>query len=176
MITKYSKRNISYTSNRNMRVKSGAGLTLIEIIMVMTLVTTMATLTLATSMDSFRGYSYRNERDTVVNSLQRARSQAISNMCLGVCTTGMPHGVHFSAGNYTIFQGADFASRNIIADEVVQTNPAISITGPTDVTFAELSGDVTTLPVGSFDIVVKDTTGHTSTVTLNSEGQIKWTN
>ena len=155
---------------------SQSGITLIEIIVVMALITMMATLTLATSMDSFRGYSYRNERDAIVNSLQRARSQAISNICLGTCTTGMPHGVHFNANSYTIFQGIDYASRDIIADEIIRMNPAISATGPTDIIFAELSGDVTATPAGALDLIVKDTTGHTSTITLNSEGQIKWTN
>ena len=162
----------TYTLNIGM----SRGITLIEIIVVMALITIIAALTMATSMDAFRGYSYRNERDTVVNSLQRARSQSISNMCLGTCTTGMPHGIHFEAGKYTIFQGTDWASRNTLIDEVIQTNPAITTTGPTDVIFAELSGNITVNPVGSLNIVVKDATGHTSTITLNNEGQIKWTN
>jgi len=54
---------------------------------------------LVMNMNAFRGFSFRNDRDTMVAALQKARSQAINNICLGTgCTDGKPHGVYFIKG------------------------------------------------------------------------------
>lgn len=154
------------------------GFTVIEIMVVVAIIVIIGSVTMATNMDSFRGYSFRDERDILINTLTRARSMAVNNMCFGeTCEGGKPHGIHFEADKYTIFQGSTWASRDGEVDEVIEINPVIEISTslllPFDVIFAQLSGDVL---IGVLDITISDDTFHTSIISLNSEGQIKWTN
>ena len=150
------------------------GFTLIEILVVIGLLTFVGGFTLIVSMDSFRGYSFRSERTMLVAVLQKARSQAVNNMCFGAgCTDGKPHGVHIAAGSYTIFQGASYVAGDPLNEVVVPQSKAIALSGTTDVVFTELSGAATTLPAGIEGIRIKDTTGKDSSlVTINAEGRI----
>jgi len=71
-------------------VKTGCrGYTLIEIIVVIALLVMTGALGVVMSMDSFRGYMFRNERDSIVAALQRARSLAVSNICEGAACDGV---------------------------------------------------------------------------------------
>ena len=91
------------------------------------------------------------------------------------CTDGRPHGVHVSTGQYVVFQGASYLARDISVDEIYSANNgAASISGSslTDVVFTQLSGGAA--PVGTIGMI--DSAGHISTTTINSEGQITWSN
>ncbi len=163
------------------------GITLIEILVVIGLIAIVAGFTLATTFDAFRGYGYRNERDILISSLHKARSQAVSNICIGSpCTEGKPHGVHIDSDpvshlvlHYVIFQGTTYAGRDVTADETLNSNYAVSTTGLTDIVFTELSGDPTGASVGT--VTISDPNGvHqgalASAISMNAEGQIVWTN
>ena len=164
------------TSIRNIR-NSGRnrGFTIIEILVVIGIFAMLSAISLIVSLDSYRGYMFRNERDLVVTSLQKARSQSVNNVCYGTCVNGKPHGVAFSPVQTIIFQGTSFALRDISADEVMKRSyDAVSITPGSlgEVVFAQLSGDVTTPGY----VTITDGTAHTSTTTISSNGQITWTN
>jgi Tfp pilus assembly protein FimT len=160
--------------NLSANQKGEAGFSLIEILVVMGMLTIIGALGLFMSMDSYRSYAFRNERNIVVSALQRARSQAVSNVCMGAtCTDGKPHGVHVVTGQYVIFQGASYATRDAGYDQVINANtPNVSISGLSEVVFAQLSGEVAT--PGS--ITVGDNVGHSSVITINSVGQVVWSN
>lgn len=149
------------------------GFTLTEILIVMALISVVAGLSTIMSMDNYHSYSFSNERDLIVAVLHKARSQAINNMCLGAgCTDGRPHGVHIVGNQYTVFQGPTFAGRDSAVDEIVRANAPVTLTGATDVIFSQLSGSASS----TASITISDATAHTSTITINSEGQISWTN
>ena len=152
------------------------GLTLIEILIMIGIISIVSLSILWIGPDSYRSYLFRNERDTIVSILQKARSQAISNICKGSgCTNGKPHGVHFENNKYIIFQGSDYATRDLDQDEEIDSNYHLDFSGSTitDVVFAELSGDV--LVAG--DIKLSDSaSGRTSDININNEGRIAWTN
>jgi prepilin-type N-terminal cleavage/methylation domain-containing protein len=152
------------------------GFTLIETIVVMSMLAMVGAFTMVVSMDSYKGYGFRNERDTLVMSLLRARSQAISNMCLGAsgtCTDGKPHGVHLASDAFIIFQGTTYALRDIAVDESIPRQAMnVTVGGTlTDVIFSQLSGQVAT----PGDISMSDPT-HASTVSINGEGRVSWSN
>ena len=152
---------------------SSPGFTLIEMLVVMGLLVILASLGLLVSMETYRGSSFRNERDTVVSILQKARSQAVSNVCLGSpCPDGAPHGVHVQNDKYVIFQGTTYSSGSSLNEIIKPRISTTQITETTDIVFAQLSGSVTTPGT----ITVSDNTGHSSVITINSEGQIIWTN
>lgn len=141
--------------------------------MVIGLIAILGSLGLAASMDSYRGYGFRNERDIIVGALQKARSQAMSNMCFGGCTDGKPHGVSVQAQQYTIFQGLTYASRNSGYDETVPAaSNGMQLNGLSEIVFSQLSGHV----ANPGTITISDQAGRASLVTINSEGQITWTN
>ena len=157
------------------------GFTLMEVIIVVGLIGMIFGLTAFVSINSYRGSSFRNERDALIGVLGRARNQAMNNTCLGGCTDSKPHGVHITVNDYTIFQGATYNSADPL-NEVIKKDSSISIQGLgttsfTDVIFTQLSGDISTLPSGIWDLtLINVTTGQNSKITTASYGQITWTN
>lgn len=161
--------------------QNSAGFTLIEIVIVMALVAMVSGFGLIASMETYRGYSFRTERDTLIATLQKARSEAINNMCFGAsCTGGEPHGVHIASHRYVLFQGGSYTTRNSTLDEIIDARYfGIATATPsfTDVVFSRLAGTTTPNPHGVMAISLIDTEGtDSSVVTINPEGQITWTN
>lgn len=155
------------------------GFTLLEVLVVMGLIIMVAGFGLVVSFESYRGYNFRSERDTIVSVLQKARSQAINNMCFGAgCTNGKPHGVYFGTiGKYIIFQGTSYATRDTAVDETINAaNASASISGIQSVVFSTLSGDAVTVPASPATLTVIDTGAHTSTITVDASGRIWWNN
>ena len=161
--------------------KAQKGITLIEILVVLGLLAIIGSFGLIMSMDTLRGNGFRNEQDTLVSALQRARNLAMNNMCFGSgCTEGQPHGVHIEADpgshlvkSYTVFQGTYVADDNLNETIAPADNTIfLNATSTAEVVFGQLSGNVSP----EVDITINDKAGHTSTVHVNSEGQISWTN
>ena len=154
------------------------GFSLIEILVVLGLISIISGFGLIVSMDDYRGYNFRNERDVIVSALQKARSQAINNMCYGSgCTDGLPHGVYFGVpGHYIIFQGSSYVAGDPINEDIVAKNNASTVSGVTSVVFTELSGDATVVPASPGVLTVTDTGTHISNITVESSGRIWWNN
>jgi len=162
-------------------VNTRSGFTLIELVVVLALIAMVSGFGLIVSMENYRGYSFHNERDTLVTLLTKARSQAVSNMCFGAsCTNGRPHGLHLEPHHYTLFQGDSYATRDTAVDEVLDARyEGVSAVVPsfTDIVFAQLSGKAVANPLGVATITLIDSAGKdTSTISINTEGQISWTN
>lgn len=165
------------------RKQSQAGITLLEVLLVLTLLILITGLAVVANFQAYRGFAFHGERNVIVNALQKARSEAISNVCLngGVisCSDGVAHGVHFGTGQYVIFQGASYNAADTNVNEVIPSGGAVTTSCPfspctTDIMFSQLSGQASFNPVGS--ITLTGQTGQTSVITVNSEGQIVWTN
>lgn len=155
-----------YTRNR--------GFTLIEILVVMGLCAVVSTFALMVSMDWYRASVSHSDRDTLVLALEHARLESMHNVCLGdACTGGKPHGVAVrpedNQNAYVIFQGSTYAARDVAVDVPLEANPTVATSGLTEVVFAQVSGDVSS--VG--DLVLTGA-GRVSTITVGSEGQIFW--
>jgi len=159
------------------------GFTLIEMLVVIGILGLVGTVGLVMSFDSYRQYSYQNDRNLIIATLQKARSQAVNEVCINAliptCTGGLPHGVHIGSGQVVIFQGTTYNPLDT-TNEIVSFSSAATVVGgagePTDVVFSELSGDATPNPVGDWNLTVKSTaSGESSVITFNTAGQIKWT-
>lgn len=149
------------------------GFSLIEITVSLGLFAMLGTVTLLMSMQSYGGYSFHTTGQLLVAALQKARSDALHNVCIGGnCTGGLPHGVHISATQLALFQGTAYDPNDDANVYVALQNPTIALGGLTDVVFSQLTADVS-VPGA---IAVTDTNGHSVTVTVGSEGQISWSN
>jgi len=155
------------------RQGSSRGLTLVEILVVLTLFLIVGATALLVSMDTYRGTSFRSDRDLLVALLQHARIQSINNICAGSgCKDGKAHGVHIdqSAHTFTAFQGVTYASRDISQDQAFNENPTTVATGATDIIFTQLTG------VSNAQLITLTANGKTSVITIDTSGRIAWTN
>lgn len=153
------------------------GFTLIEILVVIAILTLVLSLSMILSLDDYRGYTFRDERDKVISILEKARSQAINNICVDPsCDDGASHGVHIINNTFTEYEGEDWGTRHTAIDEVTEIGPSINVSGISDVIFSQLSGDATTTPKTISNITLSDVSGHNSVITINTEGNISWTN
>ena len=95
-----------------------SGFTMLEILVVIGLVLMLSTVTLLVSFDTYRGSNFRNDRDLLLATLERARAQSINNLCVGstcnVVQNSRPHGVAIrpngQPNSYVVFQGASYAT------------------------------------------------------------------
>lgn len=167
------------------RIAKQSGFTLIEILIVIGIIAVVAGAGVFIDFDSFRGYSFHSDRDILISALQHARAEAVSNICRGGdCENGgKKHGVKILTDKYVIFQGNDYNSRDVDYDAFLDASPATGRSGITEVVFAQLSGnassisssgDCATLPEPLCIILQGGT--RSSVITINSEGQILWTN
>ncbi len=167
---------MSIKTNQNI-IKSGKGFTLIEVLIVIAILTLVLSLSMILSMDDYRGYSFRDERNKIIGLLEKSRSQAINNICLDIsCDNGVSHGVYILNNTFTAFEGTSWSTRHPAQDEITEINKTITISGVNEVVFSQLSGDATTTPKTISDITLTDISGHNSVITINTEGNISWTN
>ena len=169
-------------TNKKVSSRKKAGFTLIEMLVVISLIIILGGLTLFFGLDSLHGYSFHSDRDVLVSALQHARAESISNICRGdadKCANGSkPQGVYIDIPNkkFIIFQGSSYASRDTEQDVSLDFNPGTTF--PDDgsvheIVFTQLSGDVTT---PGYINMTETTTTHTSKIEINKEGQILWSN
>lgn len=154
---------------------SDEGFTLIEVIVVLTLITLIGGFGLYFGFNNFRADSFRSERDILASALEHARAQALANICHGysmVCDSGNPFGVKVLDDKFIIFEGATYNPDSEL-NVNLEASKAITHAGMSEVVFEQLTGNVSS----PGDIILTDsTTGKTSTISINSEGQILWSN
>ncbi len=142
-----------------------------EVLLVIGIFVILAGFGLFVSMETYRGSNYHSDRALLIATLQRARAEAINNLCTGSgCTDGAPHGVHIQTDKYILFQGATYNAAdtaNVAFD--ADTNSTHSFSG--DIVFSQLTGNVAA-PV----TITIAGGGRTSDITISTVGQISWTN
>jgi Tfp pilus assembly protein FimT len=162
-------------SRSTYRFANARGVTLLEVLLVVGLFSVLGGFALFVSMDQFRGSSFYTERDLVVGMLQHARALSVNNVCAGSsCQNGLPHGVRFDAGAFTLFQGASYSAVDPL-NARFDANTAFTHGGTLSggsVIFSQLSG---TTSCSSCTFTLSDAAGHSSTITITADGQITWT-
>jgi prepilin-type N-terminal cleavage/methylation domain-containing protein len=158
---------------RNNR-KNSNGFTLLEVLVVISILILLLSLGLFASFDAYRSSLRRSEREVLVSALQKARSQAINNICFnGICT---PHGVCYDQSNhaYIIFPAP--YSAGAPTNESIVGNPSVTVSSTpsflcgsgSGIVFSQLSGTTS-----SYTISVTQSSS-TNIVTTNAEGLIDW--
>ncbi len=156
-----------------------------EVIVVMTIIVILGSMGLFYGLDNLWGHSFRSDRNTLISALQHSRAEAVANICRGDCEDGKPHGVYIDTTKqeYILFQGNKYSpTDNYNLGLEVKYN--ISYSGVDEIVFNQLSGEViyaaedeTEIKDGPWNITLTDNvTGKNSVISINSEGQILWTN
>ncbi len=151
------------------------GFTLLEILITLAIFSVIIGLGLFMSLDVYRGFNSRSERDVVVALLQKARSRSLANInetAWGLC---------YTAPNYVIFRGSYTAGAT--TNEPVPASPAVTLSGfptcgsGTEIVFAQLTGDLSPqlVPATSEKTITVSQQGRPDqTVSINNEGRINW--
>lgn len=150
-------------SARIYRISSVSGMTLLEVLISMGILTILFAMVPFTHIGAYTRYVLTSEHNTLALALEKVRNQAMSNV------NQSPHGIFIQLNSYTLFQGSTYISRNTSYDEIIPSSPIISKNGLEEVIFQQLSGETST--VGS--ITLSNATD-SIVISINAIGQINW--
>lgn len=146
------------------------GLTLIETLVVVSILTMLAGASLFFDVNNFRGTAFNSEMANLATALQTARANALNNV------NQSEHGVAINPTGYVgfvIFEGSSYATRDTARDSKIPSMYTIAVepSSPTEVVFTQLSGIAS--PAG--DLTLRDPQRDmTRTIGINYEGRIDW--
>ena len=141
------------------------GFTLIEILVVIALITTIASIGIVAGIDSYQRFLFWSNVDAAISLLQKARSSAIHNM------NETSRGVYFcDPAKFVLFRGATYDVTSP-SNFPVDKSGAVTVTScpsPNEIVFAQLSGETV-----DTNIVLTDGVRSTA-IEINHEGGINW--
>lgn len=144
-----------------MHDKSRRGTTLVEIIVVVAIAAVLLGFGIPLTWDFYVQSALRAERFNAVMYLRAARTRAMSNK------GETAHGVAVTADNFVIFEGPNYAMRNVARDQLFPRSPGIAATGTIEMAFSQLSGR----SASSTLLLVNSAGG--AAVRVNAEGLIE---
>lgn len=146
------------------------GFSLIEIMVVVSVLVLILSLGLITNLDSYQKYMFRSENQILVSSLEKVRSESLTNK------NQSPHGICFDEieKRFVLFEGRAYGTS--VNHIFIETNPLTTVSSSPDtffctkggIIFSQLSG--TTSPI---EIVVTQYE-KVSTTTITHAGTIHW--
>jgi len=110
------------------------GLTLLEVLLVIAIFAIIFAFSAPFALNFYRTQLIEETRSEVIFALQAAKHGAVLQK------NDSNFGVHFMAGNYTIFQGNSYANRIADQDEVFLVKNDIIFSGLTDIVFLKQTG------------------------------------
>ncbi len=110
-------------------VRITAGLTLPELVIVIAILGVMSAIG-SIAGTGFEDAGVREDAETLLSQMVRARSLALSGACSGQdCSRGSAHGIHIEADRFVLFEGATFISRDHRTDVIQARSSTAAITG-----------------------------------------------
>lgn len=143
--------------------KNIAGFSLIEVLLSVAIIGTLAGL----SLPVYASFQSRNDLDLTTQSVADAlrRAQVYARGVSG----DSQWGVAFQSSSVTLFKGSSFATRDTAYDEVISL-PGISTSGLTEVLFSKLSA----VPSTTGSIALTTNTNEVRTITINAKGMVSY--
>ena len=142
---------------------SRAGFTLVELTIVVALMATIAILGIPFGVETYRDYALISTTRDMVSVLRRASSLALAN------TDSSPYGASFRVDRAVLFKGGSYITREAAFDEEHFVSPSVTVSAPSDVVFAPLSGNAESV------LTVTVTNGFRSQgIDINLHGVVAW--
>ena len=138
------------------------GFTIFEILIGMGILAVIFAIGLPISWNFYTNYQFDSEVGVFVSVLEQARNSAMVNR------NESPHGVYADANQFVIFQGANYAGRDVSKDKIFPRSGNVNLNGPSEIVFSALSGQVSSTTY-SFSRAQRS-----SNVYVNSEGAISF--
>jgi len=140
------------------------GFTLIEILIVLSVLGLLVTLTENALRSSVSQIGLQNTATTYTQTLRRAQALSIAGR------GDSAWGVRIATTSITLFKGATFASRDTAYDEEYKPGVSYTVSGVSDISFLKLSGLPST--IGTTTINVPQGSGRS--VYINDKGAITY--
>jgi prepilin-type N-terminal cleavage/methylation domain-containing protein len=151
----------------NVQCKS-AGFTLVELLIVIaiTLIIGVASIPIYGNLQ-VSGQLNENSSQ-IIQTIRTAQSRSIARV------NGAQHGIQFGNTNYTLYQGASYATRDTNLDRTVSLDTALAIStslsgGSTDINFSKGFG----VPSATGTVTLSHDVGGPRTITINDVGMVE---
>ena len=139
---------------------AAAGFTLLEMVLVVAILAAVFSLGIPILYQFYARYQLDSEYQTLRSLFMQARNFSLINR------NESSHGLYVDSGDFIVFQGASYASRNVLEDRIFPRSGAISVSGPTELLFSSLAG-----ATASSTFVLNNNYSQ-KTIYVNSEGAI----
>jgi len=148
-----------------LKLKSGAGFTLMELMIVVALIIMFSALTLPIGFSFFQETALKDQVRNIENSLRKAQAMAITSR------EDSSAGVKITQSECIIFEGESYYNRREKADIIIPFPVSLSISGADEIVFQKSTG-LPTFPEEEVSIII--TFGDNSKeITINSQGKIE---
>jgi len=117
------------------RQRSVSGFTLFELMLVMAMVIIIGVFTSSIGIAYYQSQILNETTDNLVSTLRQAQGSAQSGK------NNHAFGVFIDEDSYVLFEGQDYLSRIIDQDVVFPINSNVTISGPSEIIFTELTGN-----------------------------------
>ena len=137
------------------------GFTLLEVVLVVAILTILFVLVTPITLHFYQQNQLDSEFNLLQSTLRQARNFSMVNR------NESAFGLYIDASNFTVFQGATYASRTASEDLIYPRSQSITIVGPSELNFESLSGRV-----ASSTFTLTNTDSRVRTLFINSEGLV----
>ena len=148
---------LSENNNKN-------GFTLIELILVISLIALLSGL----SLSVFSRTQTKNDLNVAISSFASISRNAQIKARLSIQDDGW--GVKIEQSKITLFKGNNFMSRDQSQDQITKISPNISISGINELSFAKITG----LPSTSGTLVISELYGQDFNINIANNGVINY--
>lgn len=152
----------------NYKLKTQNGFTITEALIAIAIVSVLSALSVAYFNSFLARNELKNESLKIVDSLRRARGQAMAGQ------EDSAWGVHFESGKYVLFKGISYSASDSFNEEIilpaVLTISAITLNGGgSDAVFSKIRGETSQFGTTT----ISNDIGEMKNIVINSYGNIE---
>jgi len=143
--------------------KDSAGFSLIELIMVIGVLGFLMVVSVPLGVNFYRTRQLDVYEGSMVQALRRAQLKSMS------VENDSSFGVYVKPGQYTLFKGTSYITRDTVYDEVFDLPASLQVSGLSEIVFDKLNG--TSVNTGTITLTVDS---KTEDISINEMGRINY--